>query len=188
MNQFLNSSFLILLLISFLYSPVGALNKTCVFHLKDLPIPKDPLLVGDVRKNKDCFETSFQETRPEFLSDPSGLRLWSREENSAMESTVKEVHDLAGGRMGESAFMYENYNVFVESHAPKGKHQRRIHKQSDEVLFQFIQIPKTGSTSMKAGFRSSYRSKSDLSPFAKQLNSTFTCVRFFNLKKNESEG
>jgi len=154
-------------------SPVNS----CTFLLKDIPTPEDALLTGDVRKKKACQETSFEETRPKHLSDSSGLRIWTREENSAMKSDIEEVRKFGEGMMLESDYLYEIYNVFVEKKHPGGKFRRRVHNPSDAVAFQYIQIPKTGSTSMKIAFYSSFRSKEDLSPMVKQFNTTYTTIR-----------
>ena len=75
-------SFLLFVIVTLFIGMCEGGSPSCTFTKRDMPIPKDALIVGDPRKSEKCQATSFDSTKPADFFDPSGLRMWSREQHS----------------------------------------------------------------------------------------------------------
>ena len=66
----------------------------CIFSYDDIPVPEDAILFHDPRRELKCRATSFDQTRPTHLFDPSGLRMWTREEDTMVNAIDQHVKKL----------------------------------------------------------------------------------------------
>jgi len=151
----LHKALLFLMFLLFQNTLIVALKtvSNCTFTLSDIPIPEESLIVGDVRKNPICQSTSFDSTRPPDLFNPNGLRMWSKEEDSMSISTDPEVKGAYVKALLKDQFSFNCYWRIARPFLNK-----RMDTLSDEekktfpripIHFHYIQIPKTGSTTIK---------------------------------------
>ena len=111
----------------------------CTFSVADLPIPENRVIKEDPRKSEDCQKTSFDENKPNNLFNPDGLRMWSREENSMSISTDHEIRNkIDEGLLKDPFFVWKNVRV--------------VNKYSKFKSFNYLEILKTGSTSLRYQF------------------------------------
>ena len=142
-------------------------GEECTFTVKDIPIPEDSVLFGDPRRNEKCKRTSFDDTKPSNLFNPDGLRMWSREENSMSISTNPKIYEYLQQATGKDPFFFSQ---FVRLIYPNIGNQNGA--------FQYINIPKTGSSTMGMIFRlPKRRTPESLQPKALQLNFTLSTIR-----------
>ena len=137
----------------------GGLSQECTFTLDDIPVPDDFLIVGDVRKNQICQSTSFNSSRPPDLFNPNGLRMWTREEHVMATSPIPALQKLwSSRRYFSDHFVFGVYVLLSQKTPaypiPPNYYQvLMIHKMIIYMFHeQYIQVPKTGSSSVKGGF------------------------------------
>jgi len=133
-----------------------ASDRECHFTFNDIPIPDDPVIFGDPRDSKECQQSSFDYNH-QFPSNPNNIRIWTKEESTMSLSTNIHVKKGYDSNFLNHHKIFRQYNLLV----------------SEQKLLSLIQIPKTGSTSMKRGFPT-YRIRTDEEMFPKTLMTNFT--------------
>ena len=160
----------------------------CEFHLSSLPIPSNALILGDVRKNEKCKSHSITSSRPPTLPDPTdGLRLWTKEDHYMATSGESMVAE-ATSREEVEEMMFLEYNIILRhkgdliSSAQKAKNNPNLFRKyppnaPPRLKFEYIQIPKTGSTSFKINSGVKFRNRKNLEYSFELHNLTLASVR-----------
>jgi len=119
------------ILIIILLLSIGLLNgeDPCKFTLQDIPEPDDLIIVGDVRKLEACQKTSFTQSKPPDLFDPTDgkIRLWTQEEHLMSQISNQTLRDVIWGRWSTGTYFISEYSKLMAR---------------DSIAY--IQTPKTG--------------------------------------------
>ena len=104
-----------------LFGVTEGMGPKCTFTKKDVPVPDNALIVGDPRKNEKCRATSFDSTKPSDFFDPSGLRMWSREQHSMATSTDPFTKNMVANEVSVCLLVCDRLNdvsVVIDSWRP----------------------------------------------------------------------
>ena len=117
-------------------------NQPCTFGLDDIPVPSDAILLGDVRKDPSCQATSFDQYKPNGYPNYSGLRMVSREEAILAEDKGRRFGSTFHDMLFTNNFGFGEYNTPILK-------KFNIKNYQAYMAYQYIQIPKTSSSSIK---------------------------------------
>jgi len=161
-----------------IFLPHNSISQKCTFTIQDLPIPADPLIVGDVRKNPECQSTTFNHTLPTSINDqyynPNNIRIFTREEYVMGVNSSRYSAKKAMGKYYSSGYFLAGYHLQAQS----------THRYTLPLgTYSYIQVPKTGSSAIKATMGVFQHPSLSHMASMKLTKHTFATIRFSNNKK-----